>query len=328
MQRILLAGFSAAVSALVFSSCTSSRGPVPTIPLEKKQIEALAARAKPPQMFGLTVYPSDAGPVFGGAFRVHEGDVAAITFPHGERTYAPLVKVGIVGEPDILALLDTASPQSWATLPMMSTLQIQLLAAPSLLVSSPQHVFDSIVGILGVAAHIKVDQAGVENALFQVRAAMGPIGPLGRGLDVAKLDLVLGADLLKAFNHVQFNFPARFVTLSATAGYRPNESNLLATVPLTFTNGMVAVEGVLQGEPATFVLDTGGDYAIALPTNRPAGTVKQVSVGDLVMRDMPGVPGMDLALGPIATPRIGRQALSRFKMTLDFRNRQIVFEKP
>jgi len=296
--------------------------------LNKKQLEALAARAKSPQLFGITVYPSDAGPVFAGAFRLHEGDVAAVTFPRGERTFAPIVPVGVVGDPEELALLDTSSPQSWATLPMMSELQIQMLAAPSLLASKPAHVFDTIGGLLGVAGHIKIDQIGMENALFMVRAAYGPTGPIARGLDDAKINLVFGTDLLKVFNHVQFNFPERFVTLSATANYRPNESNLLATVPLVFTNGAIGADGVLDGVPETFILDTGGDYAIALPTNRPSATMQQVSVGDLVMRDLPGIPGMDLALGPITTPRIGRQALARFKMTIDFRNRQILFERP
>lgn len=328
MQRILLSTLAAALAATLLAACSTPQGPQQPVVLNKKQLESLAARAKSPQLFGITMYPSDAGPVFAGAFRVHDGDVAAITFPRGETTFAPIVQVGSGGETRFNALLDTASPQSWATLAMMDELQIKLLAAPSLLASRPLHVFDTLGGILGVAGHLKIDQLNMENVLLQVRAASGALGPVARGLELPNLEVVLGADALKAFNHVQFNFPARFVTLSASQDYRPNETNLLATVPLLITNGAIAAAALIDGESSPVILDTGGDYAFALPTNRPAVRVRQLSLGDLVMRDLPGVPGMDLALGPIALPRVGRQALARFKVTIDFRNRSICFERP
>lgn len=316
-----------AVSVLLVAACVTSKQTA-SVPFSDAQLKAMAARAKAPQVYGITVYPSDAGPVFAGSARTHEGDVAAVEFPRNGWPFAPIVPLSPGGSSDIKALLDTSSPQSWVSPVGGKEMNIEMLAAPSLLVSRPTHVFDTANGYLSVASHAKIDTLSLENVLLQVRGASGPLGPLARGLDDTGLEAVLGVDLMKALNHIQFNFPAHHVILSASRGYTPSESNLVATVPMVLVGGAIAAEGMLGGEPQTFVLDTGGEYAVALPTNRPAATIPQVSVGDLVFRDVPGVSGMDLALGQVAQPRIGRRLLAKFKMTLDFRGRAIHFERP
>ena len=40
------------------------------VPFTQEQLNALFTRARPPQVFGLTVYSSDGGPVFAGGNRV------------------------------------------------------------------------------------------------------------------------------------------------------------------------------------------------------------------------------------------------------------------
>lgn len=325
MKKFFIAFVSAAVTSLTISSCQTASRTEPMIPLTKDQLTKLAERAKSPVMFGITVYPSDAGTIFAGSVRVHAAEAADVMLPAGG---APVVPVGPGGSDVVNALLDTSAPQSWVSLQGMRTLNMDLLAAPSLLEARPTHVFDTTSGYLAVAPHLKIKEVSMENVLMQMRGARGPIGPVARGLEKENINVVLGADTLKAFNHVQFNFPARYAIVSSTSDYRPVEANVIATVPLKFINGAVATDGALDGEATTFILDTGGDYGIALPTNRPSATVTQVNIGDLVVRDVPGRSGMDLGLGPIHDPRIGRQMLRRFKMTLDFHGRNIIFEKP
>ncbi len=328
MRKFQLHIFSAALAASVLLSCNSmSSGPQPSVPLTKQQIEALAARAKEPQLNGIIIYPSENGPVFGGVWHMHESEVAAINFPAIDSDRAPIVSIGTADD-RLNALLDTSSPLTWATLPAMAKMDIKLIKSPTLLGARPTHVYNSFGGFLGVASHLNVDQISIGNALFYVLAASGPLGTLSRGLDSANISVVFGVDMLKAFNHVQFNFPAQHVVLSASSDYQPSDAKLLASIPLIVTNSGIVVAGSMDGSPTNFVIDTGGDYAIALPPGRPAGKIQQVSLDDLVMRDLPGVPGSDLALGQITMPRIGRQALARFKMTLDFRAKKIHFEKP
>jgi hypothetical protein len=261
--------------------------------------------------------------------RTREGEVASINFPSGDAVRAPIIPVGLSREDMHNALLDTSARQSWTTLDMKKAVRVELLLAPTLLVSKPEHVFDTFGGLLGVAGHLRVgDEITMENVLMQVRGVSGPLGPLARGLENAKVEMVLGQDFMKAFNHVLFNFPDRFVILSTSFDCKLIEGNLLATVPMLLTNGVLAVDGIVDGSRATIAIDTGGDYALAFPPGKSSGRVKQVSLGDLVLRDQPAQNSMDLGMGPISQPRIGRLALSRFKMTLDFQNRLVHFERP
>lgn len=330
MKKSILFVLPIVIAALAVVSCSTVAPQQPVVPLTKKQLEAMAEKAKQPQLFGIVVYPSEAGPVFGGAMRTHEGEVGSINFPLLEAARAPVVPVGIGGSDRHNALLDTSAQQSWAALGLMRALRINLLAAPSLLASRPNHVFEDYGGILGVSPHLKIgDDVSVENVLFQVRGASGPIGPLARGLDNANIEVVLGLDFMKAFNHVLFDFPGKYVILSASSDCRLVETNVLASLPMQISNGVLSVAGRLDGAATNIVLDTGGDFAFALPgTDRQLNRVKQASLGDLVLRDQPATPGMDLGLGQITHPRIGRLALSRYKMTLDFRNRLVHFERP
>lgn len=326
-MRIPILPTTVLLTFFLLAACVTTK-PTASVPLSETQLKGIAARAKAPQMFGITVYPSDAGPVFAGAARLHEGDVAAVSFPRNGWPFAPIVPLSPGGTDQVLALLDTSSPQCWVTPAGAREIELDMLAAPSLLVSRPTHVFDTASGYLGVASHAKIDTVNLENVLMQMRGMSGSLGPLARGLDDTGIEAVLGVDLMKAFNHIQFNFPARHVVLSASREYSPSESNLVATVPLLFANGAVATEGMLGPAKQTFILDTGGEYAVALPTNSPSASFPQISLGDLVLRDVAGVSGMDLALGQISQPRIGRRLLAKFKMTIDFRARLIHFERP
>lgn len=331
MKKFLLFVLPPALVALLFVSCASLQpaGQQPTVPLTKAQLEKMASRAKQPQLFGIIVYPSETGPTFGGAMRTRENEVASLNFPAGDPTRAPLIPIGLSSLGMQNALLDTSAQQSWTTLEAMRTLRIELLLAPTLLASKPNHVFDTYGGLLGTAGHLRIgDDIVMDNVLFQVRAVGGPLGPLARGLDGANVQAVLGQDFMKALNHVVINFPSRYAVLSTSLDCRLGETNLLATVPMLLTNGTIAVQGIVDGTPATIGLDTGGDYAIALTPGKTPGRIQQVSLGDLVLRDQPATPGPDLGLGPITNPRIGRLALSRFKITLDFRHRLIHFERP
>lgn len=305
---------------------TTAKKDAKAVPLSETNLKALANRAKDPRIFGLTVYPSDAGPVLAGSWRTHEGEVAAINFPGTGDSTAPVVEFRPAGTVAVDALLDTSSPQSWSTMGAFKSLNMELLAAPSLLESRPAHVYDEVSGYLAVVPRLNIERITLENALVQVRAATGPLGPLAR--NVEKVEVVLGMDAIRAFNHVQFVFPSRFVLFSATSDAQPDDAKVLAAVPQLSLGGALGAEGMMDGQPAKFVIDTAGDFAVALATNAAGGTLKQVSVGDLVFRDVQSQPGLSMGLGPIQYPRIGRRLLSRLTLTVDNRAKVVRFERP
>ena len=316
----------ATLAAITACSTTSSKKDVESVPLSEANLKALANRAKDPRIFGLTVYPSDQGPVLAGSWRTHEGEVAAINFPGTGDSTAPVVEFRPAGTLAVDALVDTSSPQSWSTLSAFKALNMELLAAPSLLEAKPSHVFDQVSGYLAVVPRLNIDRITIENAMMQVRAATGPLGPLARGQE--KVEVVLGMDAIRPFNHVQFVFPSRFVLFSATSDAQPKEDRVLASAPLLSLGGALGAEGAIDGQPAKFVLDVAGDFAIALATNTAGGTLQQVSIGDFVLRDVPAQPGLSLGLGPIQYPRIGRRLLSRIVLTVDNHAKVVRFERP
>ena len=64
---------------LVLAGCATPPDET-VIPFNAEQTKTLYAKARPPQVFGLTVYNSDNGPFFAGAGRLHQGEKAEMPF--------------------------------------------------------------------------------------------------------------------------------------------------------------------------------------------------------------------------------------------------------
>ncbi len=316
------------LAVLLLAGCATPKDE-PIVPFTPEQNKNLYAKARPPQTFGLTVYNSDAGPVFAGAGRLHQGDTAVRSFLGPDDSTAPLIGIHGRGDFDLPALIDTTSRNSWLTAKTGLQMGITLLAGPAPLQATAQHVYDEIGGGAGLVQKVKLDQLHMENVVFYLRSASGPLGPLARWVkDPAPL-AVLGTSFLRAYSYVQLDYPNRTAFFSATARLAaPGELTLVARLPLKEVLGALAVEGTLDGQPTTFLLDTAGDFELVM--HEPANaTVRRLSIGDLVFPpEVQVVSSMDQGLGPIVYPRIGRQLLSRFKVSFDFRNKLVYFERP
>lgn len=316
------------LTLVVLSGCATPKDEQ-IIPFSQQQTRALFKNARPPQAFGLTVYNTERGPVFAGSHRVHSGHVAVMPFIGKSDPRAPVIAMTARGVKDIPALIDTASRENWMIPTVASATAVVPLTGPNPFSSQAVHVYDEIGGYAGLLHKIMFDKLHMENAVFYIRAAYGPMGPPARWMRDPVPQVVLGVPFLRAFSFVTLDFPSRTVFLSSTMPFpgSPDES-LIVRLPLLDVRGVLAVEGTLRGEPATFILDTGGDFDIAL--NDPQElTVRRISIGDLVFPPEANVKNArDLGLGEIEYPRIGRGLLSRYKVTFDFRNRQVWFERP
>jgi hypothetical protein len=69
---------------------------------------------------------------------------------------------------------------------------------------------------------------------------------------------------------VRFDFPGRSVRFSSSGrAYKPaNAAAVAADLPLLDWRGRPAVAATLGGQPTTLILDTGGDFDLALPPTR------------------------------------------------------------
>lgn len=299
------------------------------VPFNAQQREALLARARPPQAFGLTVYNTERGPLFAGAHRVHSGQAARMPFVNRADPHAPMIAITARSMKDIPALIDSTSRENWIIPPLAASLHVVLMTSPKPFETQAAHVYDEIGGYAGLLHRVILDQLHMENVVLYLRGATGPMGPPARWLQDPDPEIVLGLPFLRAFSYVTFDFAERTLTFSATTPYPgADETRLIARLPLVDVRGVLGVEGALNGEPATFLLDTGGDYDLV--KNEPQdGTLRRLTVGDLVFpRNIEIKTARELGLGDIDYPRIGRGLLGRYRVTLDFRNQQVVFERP
>ncbi len=299
------------------------------VPFSREQANALLAKARAPQVFGLTAYTSDAGPVFAGAHRVHQGDVARLNFLGDKTSTAPIVMLDGRGKLNMPALLDTCARDSWVTAAGGAQLSVTLLSGPPPYQAVAAHVYDEIGGAAGVAQKVVLEESHIENVIFYLRLAQGPLGPLARWLNDPAPAAVLGSSFLRAFSFVQVDYPQRkTVFASSTRFIPPPADTLVAKLPLKEILGVPAVDGALDGDPVTVLLDTAGDYDLVM-NEPPSDTIRRLSIGDLVFPpDVKVVSSMDQGLGPISYPRVGRRLLARYKITFDFKGKSVFFERP
>jgi hypothetical protein len=229
-------------------------------------------------------------------------------------------------EETITALIDTSAARSWLDLATFTRVKATPLGPPAY-DYTPKNVNDNIPGYACILTKLRFDQLHMENALFHFRAATGPLGYLARGEDHPAPSAILGCDILKAFAFVQIDYPNHSVVFSATSAYSPDGTNLIAALPLKEVDGAFAAEGMVDNEKKLILLDSAGKFEMAMD-NPPSDKLKQVSMGDLVFRNVTVVSSKDRSLGLLSHPRIGRQLLSRFKITFVPKKKVVYFERP
>ncbi len=312
--------------ALLFTGCATTQL-VEEVPLNEEQAAAVMKRAKQSQAYGITLYRSEQGPVFAGAFRLHPNQFAELPFVSDRHSTAPIIRVEGGSRP-VRMLIDTSAGDSWLSMSAARMMDAVALTANGPIPRIADHVYDTIGGFAAVAPKMKFDSLHMENCAVYIRNAVGPMTTLNRWETGEEVEGIIGMAQLRSFRYVQFDFQKRKVRLSSTIDYRPNEGLLLARVPLAgANNGPLTAEGMLDGEPGAFILDLAGDFEIISDTAE-APEAKQLSIGNLVIRNVRQESGYDIGLGNDSRVRVGRQILERFLITLDFARSEILFEKP
>lgn len=326
---------------LVFVSACATRKPAESRPLSPEQRHAYFRSARDPRQFWLTVYESEVGPVITGGNRLHANRFAGMPFVSPRQSTLPLIQIRGRHPVEYAALVDTSSRGSWVDFETARAVGAMPIGPPPFPMRA-EHVNDPEIGYLSVITKIRLDNVHVDAALFHTRIVDGPLGPLLRNVPpmqqdrrrgrapkqpVLRAPFVLGCDWIKSFAFVQVDYPNRNVTFSTTESYAPSEEHLIAVLPLREVNGIFAFRGSLDGAPAIFLLDSVGDYEIAMA--RPKEPyARRVMVGDLVFRDARVTPLAEMHLGLPDHPRIGRQLLQRYRITFDRSERVVFFERP
>ena len=296
-------------------------------PFTDEQLRGFYSAAQDPRRFWLTPYQSDAGPVYSGANRLHPEKMAQFRFRGGSKSTAPIIPFkGDHPQKEYMALIDTTSEKSWFSLATARDIGVVPLAPPSAKLT-PEHVQESIAGYATVVKRLVLDQCPIETALVFTRGASGPIDALARGEKKPTPVAVFGYDLLQQFAFIQFDLVERTVTFSTSIDYKPEPETLLAAVPFFLQDGALAVKGAVEGEPSTILIDIAGDFELVLKEPR-LDPVRRMSLGSLMVMKVNPAIHRDFNLGLTDYPRVGRQLLSRFKITISNKQRKIFFERP
>lgn len=306
----------------LLTACTTPRLETP-VPLAAQEKAALLNRAKAPQVFGLTAYTSPEGAVFAGGFRQYEGHIARVAFASDPNTTTPAVKVN---DDKLIMLLDSSASESWITTEAVATLKAIALAGPNPFEKTPRHVYDSIGGFATVVPRLTIDKLQVGNVIAYARNARGPLGALTRWEKTPPFDGVLGADFLRTFRFTRISLRSRYLVFSATDAYPPPAAPL-ATLPTIELNGAIAVEALVNGEKTPAILDIAGDFEVAMASSDQP-VIRQLSLGDLVFRQVNVDSAYELGLGRDTPLRIGRQLLERFDLVINNQGREVIFERP
>lgn len=319
-----IAAYLLGAALLLAAGCKST----PEIrPLSDEQLRGFYSRAQDPRRFWLTPYQSDAGPVYSGANRLHPEKMAQFRFRVGGQSTEPIIPFTADNpRKEYLALIDTTSKESWLDMPTALEIGVIPLAPPPARLI-PEHVQETITGYAAVVKRLLFDECPIETALVFARGATGPLGALARDAKRPVPVAVFGYDLLRQFAFIQFDFVERMVTFSTSIDYNPEPETLLAAVPFFLQDGALAVKGTVEGEPATILIDTAGDFELVLQEAR-LDPVRRMSLGSLMVMKVNPAIHRDFNLGLTDYPRVGRQLLSRFKVTISNKQRKIFFERP
>jgi hypothetical protein len=341
VSSLLLAAFAA--------GCATPSAPPPE-PLRTSQVDAFLKGGRDARAMGITIYQGPAGkPTFAFANRPHMGRAAEKPMAYAQGTPYPVIDVKAGDETSFRMLVDTSARQGWLVLDACRDMDYRPFDPA--LGERPDHVDSPLPGYAGVGNKIVMGTMHVESPVFYVPMAAGHLGPLARlerpaGAEPlpdksvrARENLrtgiraVMGAEMLKNFDWVRFDFPNRKLRVSSNGAWKaPNADAVVARLPMQDWNGRPAVAVRVDGRPMLAVLDTAGDFEISLPD--PPADDGRVELGDRPLSaDLPQfmVPlrsHASLGLPGTFPARLGLRILGRYAVTLDYKNRIVWFEDP
>lgn len=329
-----------ATALLGAGGCATPKTPE-AIPLSQAEVDQFLASGRDARTYGITIYPGATGTRFEFANRPRPERTARMDFAAPQQSRLPVVKGRSALTDPFPMLLDTSARQSWATLAAARGLEYRVFAPAE--GEYADHVAADVPGYAGAGNKLIFDKLHVESPIYYVAPAGGGLGALARAAEradlapalaarrekaAARLPLVLGAALLRNFAYVRIDFPARAVVFSSTRAFKPSNASAVAVqLPMLDWRGRPAVHAALDGEPLLLVLDTAGDFDLAVPDEDGPQT-GTLALGDLVLDDVELRPHGTLGLPAAFPARLGLGVLAEYAVTLDFKNRRIWFENP
>ena len=291
--------------------------------LSTGEITGALSSAKPPQQFGFSVYPIGEGIAMNGSARLHPLHTASVDSKCND---APVIKMrGSASRMKLNALIDPISPHTWFKYDtaidfrgsFMGFANRQLPYRGKLNIGAAQ-------AFAGVIPQLRIDQLLIENIPVYIRMATGSIGPLNRGIQSPDIDALLGYDLLRNFEYIQFDPITKKINFSASGTYTPNPSLLIGRASIVNQEGVgLAIAGAINGKPTPILLDFAGNYLFAV-NQATKNVTQQIDLGEVVYINTP----TQNVITSDRFPRAGLSMLMKYKVTICPRINVVYFEQP
>lgn len=301
------------IAMLVPAGCKTLEKDTKRIPWEQRK--AYLKKVQDPRVYGLAIYDTPAGPQIRGGGRLHPERAGALDLLAGEPP-RPLIHLNGNFNEQWPVLLDFTSGATWLEYELASRLRARPVGEMKARLVTLAG--DDIPAALSCVSSLRLGQMFIEHPLVYVRMATGSLGAMNRNVSEGPVQAVIGWDLLKKFNQIQFLYSINQVLLTTMEEeYVPNPEWLVATLPLVKHVGMCAVRGRMNGQTGNILIDPAGDFEVAAP-----GTVSSLQLGEgIVLSD------------PVAAPspggvRVGAKLLQKYQVTVCPRAGVIHFENP
>ena len=193
----------AAVTGLLIAGCKTLEAPTQRISWEQQQ--AFLKRATDPRVFGLSIYNTPTGPQIRGGGRLHPDRAESLAM-QAQEPPRPLVMLDNGFDDEWPVLLDLTSSATWMEFGLAAELRARPISegkATLLNVSGG----DEIPVCFSSCSSLRLGQMFIEHPLMYVRMATGSLGVLNRDVSDGPVHAVVGWDILKKFEKIQFLYP-------------------------------------------------------------------------------------------------------------------------
>lgn len=322
--RHVFAVISIALTVLA-SGCATRQPPAPER-LSGHEFQVFMARSKYPEMLTFELIERADGVFARKANEIKSARRAILDFESPRKSKLPVVEVETQGGKHVKMLLDTSSRKSWMSYAVSEDFDV-VPVGPEPYRYTANHLRDSIPGILASAPYLRMNKTIMTSALFYVRADKATLWPVSRTYRKPKIDLVMGCGMMKAFSFIRIDYSSRIVSFVADETYPSPNDRTIASVPIVWENGAIAVNAAIDGEDQLLYIDTGGDYELARPDGSTAAC-GHIFIDDLVVANLSVCDAKEHRIEGREFPSIGSQLLSRFVLVIDMSRQQLHFEKP
>jgi hypothetical protein len=309
--------------SLLLSGCETTDTSKQDYIMSESQQKSYLEKTKPPQSFGFDLIPVRNGISFAGRARQHPQHMCVAKM---KQDNIPVVDVrGKARRNNMNILIDASYPTSWIEFNTAKEFKVQYLGIDDQAIPyRGNYNTGGADAYAGVITHLRLDTLFIENVPFYVRMAVGSLGPLARGIQSPKVDAILGYDNLRTFEFIQFDLQNNRIIFSASIPYTPKENLLMSKAKIVDLPGFgLAVEGAIFDQKMPILLDFVGNYSFARGDVK-VNITKQVSLGDLVMRQVPTL----VLPSHKAPPRVGRKLLKPYVVTICNNEGVVYFERP